>query len=170
MTTASASASLTTVCGSSSLWFQSPFPRPLRQSVQAWSPKCLPTSHPRRGTVVCSNRTPTPFSENDRKTVLDAFFLGKALAETLNERIESNVGEALSVLGRWQAEQQKQIQDFQEEVIIRAKKAKEKAALEAMGEKGVLSKPLAASSDTLTSVSRSPDSKTEDPLDESLKD
>lgn len=47
------------------------------------------------------------------KSVLDAFFLGKALAEALNERIESAVGEFLSIVGRFQAEQQKQVQDFQ---------------------------------------------------------
>jgi hypothetical protein len=49
----------------------------------------------------------------DSKSVLDAFFLGKALAEALNERIESTVGEFLSAIGRLQAEQQKQVQDFQ---------------------------------------------------------
>lgn len=39
--------------------------------------------------------------------------MGKALAETLNERIESTVGEFLSNVGRLQAEQQKQVQEFQ---------------------------------------------------------
>jgi len=39
--------------------------------------------------------------------------LGKAVAEALNERIESTVGEILSTVGRLQAEQQKQVQDFQ---------------------------------------------------------
>jgi hypothetical protein len=47
------------------------------------------------------------------KNVLDAFFLGKALAETQNERIESTVGELLSTVGRLQAEQQRQVQEFQ---------------------------------------------------------
>lgn len=51
--------------------------------------------------------------DSDSRGVLDAFFLGKALAEALNERIESTVGELLSAVGRLQAEQQKQIQDFQ---------------------------------------------------------
>ena len=44
---------------------------------------------------------------------MDAFFLGKAVAEALNERVESAVGEFFSTIGRLQAEQQKQIQDFQ---------------------------------------------------------
>ena len=51
--------------------------------------------------------------ENESKVVLDAFFLGKAFAEALNERIGSTVGEILSVVGQFQAEQQKQVQDFQ---------------------------------------------------------
>lgn len=51
--------------------------------------------------------------ENESKQVLDAFFLGKALAEALNERVESAVGELLSTVGRLQAEQQKQVQEFQ---------------------------------------------------------
>lgn len=51
--------------------------------------------------------------ENDNKTVLDAFFLGKALGEALTERLESAVGEILSTIGRLQAEQQKQVQEFQ---------------------------------------------------------
>lgn len=51
--------------------------------------------------------------DNESKSILDAFFLGKALAEAMSERIESTVGELLSVVGRLQAEQQKQVQDFQ---------------------------------------------------------
>lgn len=56
-------------------------------------------------------------TENESKQVLDAFFLGKAFAEALNERIESTVGEVLSTVGRLQAEQQKQIQEFQVHAI-----------------------------------------------------
>ena len=52
-------------------------------------------------------------SDSSNRSVLDAFFLGKAVAEALNERIESTVGEILSTVGRLQAEQQKQVQDFQ---------------------------------------------------------
>jgi hypothetical protein len=51
--------------------------------------------------------------DNESKAVLDAFFLGKALAEALTERAESVVGEVFSVVGQWQAEQQKQVQEFQ---------------------------------------------------------
>lgn len=51
--------------------------------------------------------------ENENRNVLDAFFLGKALAEVINERIESTVGEVLGNIGRFQAEQQKQVQEIQ---------------------------------------------------------
>lgn len=40
------------------------------------------------------------------------------MAEALNERIESSVGEFLSVIGRLQAEQQKQVQEFQVLLLI----------------------------------------------------
>ncbi|KAG6785331.1 hypothetical protein POTOM_011061 [Populus tomentosa] len=79
--------------------------------------------------------------DSDSRSVLDAFFLGKAVAEALNERVESAVGEFLSTIGRLQAEQQKQIQDFQEDVLGRAKKAKEQAAREAMEGQGIIPKP-----------------------------
>ncbi|KAL8102000.1 hypothetical protein AgCh_033778 [Apium graveolens] len=79
-----------------------------------------------------SSSGPSPPGENQNKTVLDAFFLGKALAEELIERIESTAGEFLSTIGRLQAEQQKQVQEFQDEVQERARKSKEKAAREVM--------------------------------------
>lgn len=69
--------------------------------------------------------------------------MGKALAEALNERIESTVGEFLSTVGRLQAEQQRQVQDFQEDVLERAKKAKEKAAREAVEAQGLVYKSAA---------------------------
>ena len=50
--------------------------------------------------------------DNESKAVLDAFFLGKAFAEALTERVESVVGEVFSIVGQWQAEQQKQVQEF----------------------------------------------------------
>lgn len=89
-----------------------------------------------------------PPGENESKNILDAFFLGKALAEAVTERIESTVGEFLSTVGRLQAEQQKQVQDFQEEVLERAKLAKEKAARETMETRGLISNSYAADTST----------------------
>ncbi|XP_017984948.1 PREDICTED: uncharacterized protein LOC18612807 isoform X2 [Theobroma cacao] len=71
---------------------------------------------PQRSSIICRSSTGpgAPGSgDNESRNVLDAFFLGKALAEALNERLESTIGEFLGAVGRLQAEQQKQVQDFQ---------------------------------------------------------
>ncbi|KAL3650588.1 hypothetical protein CASFOL_006991 [Castilleja foliolosa] len=47
--------------------------------------------------------------ENESKVVLDAFFLGRALGEALNESLESVVGEFLSIVGQFLSEQKKQL-------------------------------------------------------------
>ncbi|XP_043707669.1 uncharacterized protein At4g13200, chloroplastic-like [Telopea speciosissima] len=113
--------------------------------------------------------------DNDSRTILDAFFLGKALAEAINERIESTVGELLSAVGRLQAEQQKQVQEFQDDVFERAKRAKEKAAREAREAQGLIPNSTTAvipvSSDVaITSISPSSESTSsttkEDPVDQ----
>ncbi|KDP26402.1 hypothetical protein JCGZ_17560 [Jatropha curcas] len=99
-------------------------------------------------TVRCNSATGRggPGSGDDEsKNILDAFFLGKALAEAVNERIESTVGEFLSLIGRLQAEQQRQIQDFQVDVLERARKAKENAAREAREAQGLIPKVETAS-------------------------
>ncbi|KAJ4956274.1 hypothetical protein NE237_013057 [Protea cynaroides] len=95
----------------------------------------LRTEFPKRSLQCCSSssRPGAPGSgDNDNRTILDVFFLGKALTEAINQRIESTVGELLSAVGNQQAEQQKQVQEFQEEVLERAKRAKEKAARESI--------------------------------------
>ncbi|KAK4706752.1 hypothetical protein R3W88_033716 [Solanum pinnatisectum] len=102
-----------------------------------------------------SSNPPPPPGENESKNILDAFFLGKALAEAVTERIESTVGEFLSTVGRLQAEQQKQVQDFQEEVLERAKQAKEKAARETMETQGLISNSYAADTSTAAAASAS---------------
>ncbi|GMN50342.1 hypothetical protein TIFTF001_019501 [Ficus carica] len=92
------------------------------------------------------NSSTRPGGDNESKSVLDAFFLGKALAEALNERIESTVGEFLSTIGRLQTEQQKQVHEFQEDVLERAKRAKEKAAREAMEAQGLIVRSITVES------------------------
>ncbi|XP_023548651.1 uncharacterized protein At4g13200, chloroplastic-like [Cucurbita pepo subsp. pepo] len=89
--------------------------------------------------------------DGDNRTVLDAFFLGKAFAETLTERVESTVGVVLSEIGRLQAERQQQIIDFQEEVIERAKKAKEKAERDAKEAQGPISSSIISATIEVTS-------------------
>ncbi|XVE72786.1 hypothetical protein DITRI_Ditri11bG0066700 [Diplodiscus trichospermus] len=108
---------------------------------------------PQRSSIICRSSTGPGASgsgDNESRNVLDAFFLGKALAEALNERIESTIGEFLSAVGRVQAEQQKQVVDFQEEVLERAKRAKEKAACEAMEAQGLVRKSNAVSAASVT--------------------
>ncbi|KAL0390843.1 UNVERIFIED_CONTAM: putative protein, chloroplastic [Sesamum calycinum] len=90
--------------------------------------------------------------ENESRTVLDAFFLGKALGEALTERIESTVGEFLSVIRRLQAEQQKQILEFQEEVLEKARRAKEQASRDATEAQGLASKSTAHGVSTVNHV------------------
>ncbi|XP_021830556.1 LOW QUALITY PROTEIN: uncharacterized protein At4g13200, chloroplastic [Prunus avium] len=104
------------------------------------------TKGSQRSRVQCNSSTGPggPGSgDGDSRSVLDAFFLGKALAEAINERIESSVGEFLSTIGRLQAEQQKQVEEFREDVLERAKKAKEKAAREAAEVQGLAKPPTA---------------------------
>ncbi|KAK2977735.1 hypothetical protein RJ640_026978 [Escallonia rubra] len=127
----------------------------IHPSLTSSSLKLRPTSTPANSlpsiSLRCNSSTgPGGPGDNDNKNVLDAFFLGKALAEALNERIESTVGEFLSTIGRLQAEQQKQVQDFQEEVLEKAKSAKEKAAREALEAQGLISKSSTANKTTVS--------------------
>lgn len=49
----------------------------------------------------------------ESRAVLDAFFLGKAVAEAVADRLSTAFGEILSDVGRLQAEQQKSLRKFQ---------------------------------------------------------
>ena len=52
--------------------------------------------------------------------VLHAFFLGRAFAEVLTEKIEDNLTNALSELGKFDAEQRENLRSFIEEVQAKA--------------------------------------------------
>jgi uncharacterized small protein (DUF1192 family) len=54
--------------------------------------------------------------------VLHAFFLGRAFAEVLSEKIEDTLTNALSDLGKFDAEQREQLRQFIEEVQARAER------------------------------------------------
>ncbi|KAK4774482.1 hypothetical protein SAY86_009417 [Trapa natans] len=115
--------------------YSSPFPYASSAARPSFSNLKLLSTRSQRPIVLCNSGTRPGGSssgDSESRNVLDAFFLGKALAETLNERLESTIGEFLSTIGRLQAEQQKQVQDFQEDVFERAKRAKEKAARDSM--------------------------------------
>ena len=57
--------------------------------------------------------------------VTDAFFLGRALAEVLNEKIEDTLTNAVSELGKFDAEQREHLREFLAEVEARAQKNKD---------------------------------------------
>jgi polyhydroxyalkanoate synthesis regulator phasin len=60
-------------------------------------------------------------------SLLQAFFVGRALAEVLSEKFELALTDALSELGKFDAEAREQIRTFTEEVIDRANRAAEAA-------------------------------------------
>lgn len=80
--------------------------------------------------------------------VLHAFFFGRALAEVLNEKVEDAVTNALSDLGKFDAEQRERLRQFMEEVQARA-------AQEAVKEKA-----------TATSTEASPSGDLQETIDE----
>ena len=55
------------------------------------------------------------------KEILDAFFLGKAVAETVSERVGDAVGELLAEVARTDAERRRFIRELQEDVQARAR-------------------------------------------------
>jgi polyhydroxyalkanoate synthesis regulator phasin len=58
--------------------------------------------------------------------VVQAFFLGRALAEVLKERLEDSLTNALSELGKFDAETRENLRQFTEEVRARAEREKAK--------------------------------------------
>ena len=55
--------------------------------------------------------------------VIDAFFLGRAVAEVVGEKLEDAYTNALSELGKFDAEQRENLRIFMEEVQLRAQQA-----------------------------------------------
>lgn len=52
--------------------------------------------------------------------VINAFFVGRALAEVLNEKVEDIFSNTLSELGKFDAQQRENLREFAQEVITRA--------------------------------------------------
>ncbi|MBD2414613.1 MAG: hypothetical protein KME52_10190 [Desmonostoc geniculatum HA4340-LM1] len=59
--------------------------------------------------------------------LVQAFFVGRAVAEVVNERLEVALTDALSELGKFDAETREQFRQFTEEVLERANRAAEAA-------------------------------------------
>ena len=55
--------------------------------------------------------------------VTNAFFLGRALAEVLSEKLEESFTNAMSEFGKFDAEQREHLRQFVEEVQLRAEQA-----------------------------------------------
>jgi peptidoglycan hydrolase CwlO-like protein len=58
------------------------------------------------------------------KTPLDAFFIGRATAEAVIDRVEHTITDALSALGKFDAEQKEQIRIFVETILEKAEQQK----------------------------------------------
>lgn len=52
--------------------------------------------------------------------VVHAFFVGRALAQALSEQVERTLTDALSELGKFDAEQRERMREFSEQVMERA--------------------------------------------------
>jgi uncharacterized protein YceH (UPF0502 family) len=59
--------------------------------------------------------------------LVHAFFVGRAVAQTLYDQLESNLTHALSDLGRFDAEQRERLRQFTDQVIERAAREEEAA-------------------------------------------
>ncbi|MDJ0616096.1 MAG: hypothetical protein QNJ63_04980 [Calothrix sp. MO_192.B10] len=57
--------------------------------------------------------------------LVQAFFVGRAVAEVINERVERSFTDALSELGKVDAELKEQLHQFTEEVMERANRSAE---------------------------------------------
>ncbi len=55
--------------------------------------------------------------------LLQAFFVGRAVAEVVNERLEVALTDALSELGKFDAEAREQLRQFTDEVLERANRS-----------------------------------------------
>jgi polyhydroxyalkanoate synthesis regulator phasin len=57
--------------------------------------------------------------------LVQAFLVGRAVAEVASERLEHTLTDALSELGKYEAEAREQLRSFTEEVMERAERASE---------------------------------------------
>lgn len=59
--------------------------------------------------------------------LVQAFFVGRAVAEILNEQLENALTDALSEFGKFDAEQRERLRQFTDQVMERANRAAETA-------------------------------------------
>ncbi|PSN16586.1 hypothetical protein C7293_01840 [filamentous cyanobacterium CCT1] len=61
--------------------------------------------------------------------VLHAFYVGRALADAINERAERLLTDGLSLVGKFDAEQREYFRQFTEDVMARAQQAEAEAGV-----------------------------------------
>lgn len=61
--------------------------------------------------------------------VLHAFYVGRALADAVNERAERLLTDSLSLVGKFDAEQREYFRQFTDEVMVRAQQAEAEAGV-----------------------------------------
>lgn len=71
--------------------------------------------------------------------MLHAFFIGRALAEAVNERAERFLTNTISMVGKFDAEQRENLRQFTEDVMARAHQAEAEAGTSTTGENTVVS-------------------------------
>lgn len=69
--------------------------------------------------------------------MLQAFFIGRALAEATGAQVERLTTDALSYLGKFDAEQRENLRQFTEDVLARAQQAEAAATQGQPGSSGV---------------------------------
>jgi hypothetical protein len=72
--------------------------------------------------IIFAERTSTFYMNNP---LVHAFFIGRAIAEAVSDQVELGVTNALSELGKFDAEQRERLRQFTEEVMVRAQRAEE---------------------------------------------
>jgi hypothetical protein len=68
--------------------------------------------------------------------VLHAFFVGRALADAVNERAEQLLTDGLSLVGKFDAEQREYLRQFTADVMARAQQAEAEAGATSPGASG----------------------------------
>lgn len=83
--------------------------------------------------------------------LVHAFFIGRALAESIAQQAEATLSDALSDLGKFDAEQRERLRQFTEEVLEKARQAEE-AAMQGRPATSTTSTSSEASSDLQTMI------------------
>ncbi|MBE9157676.1 hypothetical protein IQ265_12685 [Nodosilinea sp. LEGE 06152] len=82
--------------------------------------------------------------------VLHAFYVGRALADAINERAERLLTDGLSLVGKFDAEQREYFRQFTEDVMVRAQQAEAEAGVTySSAAPGAAATDLQATIDTL---------------------